>query len=195
MLSDYALQDELAHKELQKAKQKAHSKQATVRKVLEDQLSQIQQEKHAARELKMKEAAELKDSIRQYEQEEFQKWQEQKEQQAKTKQMYSEQVSLLTGMHRHHQHVMHCLAHVMHCSRCAKHPQPPLALASAYLSGMQLLLTFQACNYCLALVLQHCQALLTMFHNDHGIRFHCINNCLSVLVMADLHRTSFPASS
>lgn len=188
LLFDYAVQDELAQKELQKAKQKAHSKQATVRKVLEDQLSQIQQEKHAARELKKKEAAELKDSIRQYEQEEFQKWQEQKEQQAKTKQMYSEQVSLLTGMHRHHQHVMHC-------SRRAKHPPPPLALASAYLSSLQLLLTSQTCNYCLALVLQQCQALFTMLYNKHGIRSHCINNCFSVLVMADLHQTSFPASS
>ena len=63
-----------------------------MRKVLEDQLSQIQQEKSAARELKKREAAELKESIRQYEEEEFQKWQQHKDRQAKTKQMYSEQV-------------------------------------------------------------------------------------------------------
>lgn len=86
------LQDEQARKESEKAKQKAQSKQATVRKVLEDQLSQIQQEKAAAKELKKKEAAELKDSIRQYEEEEFQKWQQHKQQQANTKVMYSKQV-------------------------------------------------------------------------------------------------------
>ena len=86
------LQDEQAKKESGKAKQKAQGKQATVRKILEDQLSQIQQEKAAAKELKKKEAAELKDSIRQYEEEEFQKWQQHKQQQAKTKVMYSEQV-------------------------------------------------------------------------------------------------------
>lgn len=64
-----------------------------VKKVLEDQLSQIQQEKNAAKEQKKKEATELRDSIRQYEEEEFQKWQQHKEQQAKTKQMYSQQAS------------------------------------------------------------------------------------------------------
>lgn len=85
------MKDELAHKESQKAKQKAQSKQAAVRKVLEDQLSQIQQEKNAARELKKKEAAELKNSIRQYEEEEMQKWQQHKQRQGKTKQMYTEQ--------------------------------------------------------------------------------------------------------
>lgn len=94
---DHVLQDELAQKESQRAKQKAQSKQATVRRVLEEQLSQIQQEKNAARELKKKEAAELKASIRQYEEEEFQKWQQHKQQQAKTKQMYSEQVTLSSG--------------------------------------------------------------------------------------------------
>ena len=89
------VKDELAHKESQKAKQKAQSKQAAVRKVLEDQLSQIQQEKNAARELKKKEAAELKTSIRQYEEEELQKWQQHKQRQGKTKQMYTEQVCRL----------------------------------------------------------------------------------------------------
>jgi len=87
------VQDAQAQRESQKAKQKAQSKQATVKKVLEDQLSQIQQEKNAAKEQKKKEATELKDSIRQYEEEEFQKWQQHKEQQAKTKQMYSQQAS------------------------------------------------------------------------------------------------------
>ena len=72
-----------------------------MRKVLEDQLSQIQQEKNAARELKKKEAAELKDSIRQYEEEELQKWQQHKQQQGKTKKMYSEQVCYLAFMHPH----------------------------------------------------------------------------------------------
>ena len=86
------LQDEKAHKAAQAAKLKAQSKQATVRKVLKAQLSQIQQEKSAARELKKREAAELKDSIRQYEEEEYQKWQQHKERQAKTKLIFSEQV-------------------------------------------------------------------------------------------------------
>jgi hypothetical protein len=89
------VQDAQAERESQKAKQKAQSKQAMVKKVLEDQLSQIQQEKNAAKEQKKKEATELKDSIRQYEEEEFQKWQQHKEQQAKTKQMYSQQASRL----------------------------------------------------------------------------------------------------
>ncbi len=87
------VQDEQAQRESQKANQQAQSKQAMVKKVLEDQLSQIQQERNAAKEQKKKEAAELKDSIRQYEEEEFQKWQQHKEQQAKTKQMYSQQAS------------------------------------------------------------------------------------------------------
>ncbi|KAL0032478.1 hypothetical protein WJX77_002857 [Trebouxia sp. C0004] len=87
------MQDEQAQRESVKAKQKAQSKQAMVKKVLEDQLRQIQQEKNAAKEQKKKEATELKDSIRQYEEEEFQKWQQHKEQQAKTKQMYSHQVA------------------------------------------------------------------------------------------------------
>ncbi|KAA6416731.1 MAG: hypothetical protein FRX49_13289 [Trebouxia sp. A1-2] len=90
---DFDKMDEQAQRESQKAKQKAQSKQAMVKKVLEDQLSQIQQEKNAAKEQKKKEATELRDSIRQYEEEEFQKWQQHKEQQAKTKQMYSQQAS------------------------------------------------------------------------------------------------------
>lgn len=93
MVSSLVVQDELAQKEAQRAKQKAQSKAATVRKVLEDQLSEVQQERSAARELKKKEAAELKVSIRQYEEEELQKWQQQKQQQSKTKQMYSQQVA------------------------------------------------------------------------------------------------------
>lgn len=64
-----------------------------VKKVLEDQLSQIQQERDAAKEQKKKEAAELRESIRQHEEEEYQKWQQHKEQQAKTKHMYSQQVT------------------------------------------------------------------------------------------------------
>ncbi|DBA74076.1 TPA: hypothetical protein ACH3X1_010889 [Trebouxia sp. C0004] len=94
--------DEQAQRESVKAKQKAQSKQAMVKKVLEDQLRQIQQEKNAAKEQKKKEATELKDSIRQYEEEEFQKWQQHKEQQAKTKQMYSHQASQINtkGMYQ-----------------------------------------------------------------------------------------------
>jgi len=95
LLLTTVVQDAQAERESQKAKQKAQSKQAMVKKVLEDQLSQIQQEKNAAKEQKKKEATELKDSIRQYEEEEFQKWQQHKEQQAKTKQMYSQQASRL----------------------------------------------------------------------------------------------------
>ncbi|KAL0040705.1 hypothetical protein WJX79_002387 [Trebouxia sp. C0005] len=94
------MQDEQAQRESQKAKQKAQSKQAMVKKVLEDQLSQIQQEKNAAKEQKKKEATELRDSIRQYEEEEFQKWQQHKEQQAKTKQMYSQQVAEARQRHQ-----------------------------------------------------------------------------------------------
>ena len=94
------LQDEAAAKEVQSAKQQAQNKQARVRKVLEDQLSQIQQERLAASEAKKREAAELQRSIRQYEQEELQKWQQHKELQAKTKQMYSEQVPVLQSSQR-----------------------------------------------------------------------------------------------
>ena len=82
----------MAHKEEAKFKQRALSKQAATRKVLEDQLADIQKEKDAAREQKKREAAELKRSIRQYEEEEVQRWHQQKELQAKTKQMYSQHV-------------------------------------------------------------------------------------------------------
>ena len=85
-------QDAAAVREAEQAKQQAQSKQARVRKVLADQRSQAQQAKNALLEVRKKEAAELKDSIRQFEQEEMQKWQQHKQQQAKTKQMYSQQV-------------------------------------------------------------------------------------------------------
>ena len=61
--------------------------------MLEDQLSHAQQAKSALSEARKQEAAELKDSIRQFEQEEVQKWQQRKQQQAKVKQMYSQQVT------------------------------------------------------------------------------------------------------
>ena len=97
-------QDEQALRESQRVKQVARTKQANVKKVLEDQLSQIEQERQAARDMKKKEAAELQDSIKQYEQEELQKWQHNKEQHAKTKQMYSQQV----------QHAQPCMTAALH---------------------------------------------------------------------------------
>lgn len=86
------LQDDMAHKDEVKGKQRMLSKQAATRKVLEDQLADIQKDRAAAKEQKKREAAELKQSMRQYEEEEVQRWQQQKDQQAKTKQMYSQQV-------------------------------------------------------------------------------------------------------
>lgn len=87
------MQDDMAHREIAKGKQRALSKQAATRKILEAQLADIHKEKAAAKEQKKREAVELKQSMRQYEEEEVQEWQQQKEQQAKTKQMYSQQVN------------------------------------------------------------------------------------------------------
>lgn len=100
-------QDEQAQRERQKGKHAAQAKQAMVKKVLEDQLSQIQQERDAAKEQKKKEAAELRESIRQHEEEEHQKWQQHKEQQAKTKHMYSQQVTQPANASSKHLHPGH----------------------------------------------------------------------------------------
>ena len=118
-----SLQDDMAHKEEVKAKQRALNKQAATRKVLEDQLVGIQMEKDAAKEQKKREALELKKSIRQYEEEGMQRWQQHKEQQAKTKQMYSQQVYLCILSHfmqfnsRHAFAVMNTTCCLMQCVR------------------------------------------------------------------------------
>lgn len=107
----------MAHKEEVKAKQRALNKQAATRRVLEDQLAGIQMEKDAAKEQKKMEALELKKSIRQYEEEEVQRWQQHKEQQAKTKQMYSQQVCSCILPHVQHSNLHHAFA-VINTTRC-----------------------------------------------------------------------------
>ena len=87
-------QDEMAHKEEAQAKQRVLTKQAATRTMLESQLADIAKGKAAAKEAKRQEALELRRSIRQYEEEEVQKWQQHKEQQAKTKLMYGQQVRM-----------------------------------------------------------------------------------------------------
>ena len=89
----------MAHKEETKAKQRVLTKQAATRTMLESQLADIAKDKAAAREAKRQEALELKKNIRQYEEEEVQKWQQHKEQQAKTKLMYSQQVRAHCNVH------------------------------------------------------------------------------------------------
>lgn len=120
----------MAHKEEAKSKQRVLSKQAATRKVLEDQLADIQREKDAAREQKKREAAELKKSIRQYEEEEVQRWHQHKEQQAKTKQMYSQQVYSLSCPLQLLTHAAPCLQLPPTITLCS--PSPPLLQAPPY---------------------------------------------------------------